>query len=452
VPQLNIFWDQLLQLIDEERVIPVIGRDLLVVLGDDGNPRTLYALLAKRLAEYLDLDGADLPEGNELNEVAYRYLACGGMVDDVYPALKIVAAQLDSVAIPEPLLQLASIKPFKLFVTTTFDSLLTRALNQTRFAGRPETRLAVYAPNEVQDLPRDFRIDSAPFVYYLLGKLSATPSYAVTQEDLVEFFHSLQDDSRRPPALFDQLVRQTLLILGCRFEDWVARFFMRMAQRQRLSVGAKTEYIAEGKTDDNLVIFLRHFSRGTKIYTGGGAVEFVRELHQRWTDRQHASDPAALSSEPAEMRAGAVFVSYASEDRRAAEKIKNALELAGMDVFFDRDDLQEGDQWDAKIRRNLRCCCLFMPVISHHCIVPSARRYVQREWNLAKLEAEMVSEADAFIFPIVIDDTKPDAPGIPQKFAAINWQVLPGGEVTEKFVDCVQLLYRKYQKSLAGSL
>ena len=93
----------------------------------------------------------DLPAGAELNEVACRYLSKGKPAQHIYAALKTVAAEAEALPIPEPLLQLASIRPIQLFVSTTFDSSLTRALNQKRFGGNANTRVFAHAPNEVQD-------------------------------------------------------------------------------------------------------------------------------------------------------------------------------------------------------------------------------------------------------------------------------------------------------------
>jgi len=47
-----IFWEILIQLIEEGQVIPVVGRDLLTV-GDAGGPKLLYPYLAEKLAASL---------------------------------------------------------------------------------------------------------------------------------------------------------------------------------------------------------------------------------------------------------------------------------------------------------------------------------------------------------------------------------------------------------------
>src|SRR5215469_12159235 len=113
-----IFWEILIQLIEEGQVIPVVGRDLLTV--DVGGPKLLYPYLAEKLAVSLAVSPDNLPDGEELNEVACRYITAGNRVEDIYPALKTVASRAEAaLKVPEPLLKLAAIRPLRLFVTTT---------------------------------------------------------------------------------------------------------------------------------------------------------------------------------------------------------------------------------------------------------------------------------------------------------------------------------------------
>jgi hypothetical protein len=63
---------------------------------------------------------------------------------------------------------------------------------------------------------------------------------------------------------------------------------------------------------------------------------------------------------------GAVFLSYAREDIDAARRIADALRSHGVEVWFDENELRGGDAWDAKIRRQINDCTLFVPVISRH--------------------------------------------------------------------------------------
>jgi hypothetical protein len=60
----------------------------------------------------------------------------------------------------------------------------------------------------------------------------------------------------------------------------------------------------------------------------------------------------------------AVFLSYASEDAEAAERIATALRAAGVEVWLDKSELRGGDAWDRQIRGQIRDCALFVPIIS----------------------------------------------------------------------------------------
>jgi hypothetical protein len=304
----------------------------------------------------------------------------------------------------------------------------------------------------MQDLPSALENIDGAVVYHMLGKLSATPAYAITQEDTLEFFHSLQSEARKPNLLFDELNAHSLLILGCGFDGWLTPLFMRMSKHQRLSAGGKTDYVADADlvTDKNLVAFLRSFSKATRMYRSGGAIEFVNELSDRWTALHPEGAPASTPATRAaiQSKTGAVFLSYASADALAVERIKEALEAVGIDVFYDREQLQPGNDWDAKLQRHISQCSLFLPIISQQTLTPD-RRYFRAEWNLALEEAKRASFSDdqAFLIPIVIDATSIDEPALPSKFRQVQWQALPGGEPTKTFVDRIQSLYRQYHKA-----
>jgi hypothetical protein len=47
---------------------------------------------------------------------------------------------------------------------------------------------------------------------------------------------------------------------------------------------------------------------------------------------------------------GAVFLSYASQDAEAAQKICDALRAAGIEAWFDKNELRGGDVWDRRLR------------------------------------------------------------------------------------------------------
>ena len=125
----------------------------------------------------------------------------------------------------------------------------------------------------------------------------------------------------------------------------------------------------------------------------------------------------------------AVFLSYASQDSEAAKKICDALRAAGVEVWFDADGgLEHGDEWDAKIRRQIKECVLFIPIISSN---TQAREegYFRIEWDMAAERARGIASGVAFILPVVIDDTRETDALVPDRFRTVQWTKLPGGNV-----------------------
>src|SRR5206468_9625231 len=95
---------------------------------------------------------------------------------------------------------------------------------------------------------------------------------------------------------------------------------------------------------------------------------------------------------------GAVFLSYAREDTDAARRIADALRAFGVEVWFDQSELRGGDAWDQKIRRQIKECALFMPVISGR---TQGRRegYFRLEWKLAVERTHLMLEGVPFLLP-----------------------------------------------------
>jgi TolB-like protein/Flp pilus assembly protein TadD len=136
---------------------------------------------------------------------------------------------------------------------------------------------------------------------------------------------------------------------------------------------------------------------------------------------------------------GAVFLSYASEDTAAAQRICVALRAASIEVWFDQSELRGGDAWDAAIRTQIKSCALFVPIISSHSRA-RIEGYFRLEWKLAVDRSHLMATERHFLVPVVIDDTKDADARVPDKFREIQWTRLPGGETTPEFVNRIRRL------------
>src|SRR6187551_189762 len=137
--------------------------------------------------------------------------------------------------------------------------------------------------------------------------------------------------------------------------------------------------------------------------------------------------------------ARAVFLSYARDDAAAARRIAEALRSAGLEVWFDENELRGGDTWDAKIRTQIDACALFVPVISTH-TQERTKGYFRLEWKLAVDQTHLLAAGVPFIAPVVIDDTREASAIVPPEFMKVQWSRLPGALPTPEFVAQVKRL------------
>jgi len=147
----------------------------------------------------------------------------------------------------------------------------------------------------------------------------------------------------------------------------------------------------------------------------------------------------AVSAEPAITPTGAVFLSYASQDAEAAQKICEALRAAGIEVWFDQSELRGGDVWDQKIRRQIHDCALFVPIISAN-TASRQEGYFRLEWDLADQRTHMIARDRAFIVPVCLDATPGAGTDVPESFHRVQWTRLPAGETPPAFAERVRRL------------
>jgi len=110
-----------------------------------------------------------------------------------------------------------------------------------------------------------------------------------------------------------------------------------------------------------------------------------------------------------------VFISYAREDAQMARMLYEDLKNAGLDCWFDEEDLLPGQNWRLEIPNALESC-------ERVCILLSSRSvektgYVQKEIKLALDTLDNFPSGQIYIIPIRLDECKPkDA-----KLQDIHW-------------------------------
>lgn len=275
---------------------------------------------------------------------------------------------------------------------------------------------------------------------------------------MVEYVHALQSAEYRPNRIFSELYERPLLLLGNSFPDWLTRMFLRMTRKNALDYREiPKQYLADDqlKSDPLLCFFLRNFTTNTEVVEDLGPVPFVSELSAKWLDRfgKDETTPAAAAGEPKPMPKNAVFISYcrtdatgrASRDLKMAMAIRDALEARKIDVWFDQRALEGGNDYESKIKRYIKTCSIFIPLISE---TTESRRegYFRKEWDWAvERLSYFTGSGSEFLFPVVLDKLSFSNAKIPEKFKPFHYVRLLDDAPDKEFLDRVEALYRAAQ-------
>lgn len=94
----------------------------------------------------------------------------------------------------------------------------------------------------------------------------------------------------------------------------------------------------------------------------------------------------------------AAFISHSHVDRTFARQAKEVLGRAGIDAFVAHDDLRTSEEWQRRIRDELRRCQLFVPLLS--------KSFLRSRWTLQEV-GFIAARPRVKIAPLSLDETIP---------------------------------------------
>lgn len=428
-------------------IVPVIGPELLQV-EIEGKKQSFRLWLATRLAEEMNLPADELEDKfHPVEEVMLRHYKINSP-NSVIPYQKInwlITQQ--KFAIPDALLKLTAIKDFRFFLTITWEPFLEEALkaswkissNQIRIlennlSKKPEdidkftSRDAKeqFDPSYIDKLYTD---EAPPTIYYLYGRPSRFKTFALSEDDVLEanlLFHS---SIYRPNELFHYLTERRLLLLGCNFPNWLARFFISMTNPDPKRPSPQPVFVSSDAAccrDQNLTDFL--IRRDAIVIDEGSVENFIDQLYHHWLEKNSQNkQPEAKEHHFTE---GSIFISYASEDQIEAEQLFREIKEMNIPVWLDKRELKPGDEWAAKIESNIRNCSIFIPMISAKSLNANSERYFRLEWEMA-MSMNTKSAKNLKIFPARIDQSSYNNELVPASFQKLHWLDVPHGNITD---------------------
>lgn len=430
-------WDELLQRIRLKKVIPVIGHGLYRI-EKEGKERLLYDYLAERIAEETGI--SSLPEGShKFSKAAFQFLKGNRNNLELTKFLNAVVKE-ETPAAANPLWKLARIKAFHIFINTAYDDFLADTIKSVR-AIPTETHSYTLREKKLNKLDNNLfdNLDEskATLVFNIYGNLKDRIDSAFTERDILETIVEFQKDMKAYPEnnLFQELKDSSLLFIGCGYDDWLFRFFIRTVANAPYSLPKdpyKSLFFADDCFDDQKALsrqlprFLKSYE--SQIFCPGGGKDFVDTLFEK-LEKELPEEIIPVTDFPA-----FAFISFHGANRAAAVRLAANLREDGIDVWLDEAKLEPGDQVDDTIAKAIARCPVFIPLVSQETKTLQAEtgvlKYHVREWEWA-LGSNNAGNNPRHIIPVNIDGSG----WTYDKFAGLFYVTVIGGARVDGYDD-----------------
>jgi hypothetical protein len=151
------------------------------------------------------------------------------------------------------------------------------------------------------------------------------------------------------------------------------------------------------------------------------------------------------------MPPGSIFISYASEDRAPVLRLAADLQAAGLPVWLDREQLDWGSDYTARIQLAIGQCALFVPVLS--ATAQQRTGFFRKEWAWAcERNLDFTGTSLTFICPVVIDGAAVLASNeIPPTFKAVQTATAPDGILQDRHRAAIVSAFDAMRTRLRGA-
>lgn len=418
-------WDELLDFIAEKKLTPVLGKEMYTYReGDQLIPLDNY--LSKKLFELQKI--TDRHPSSLTEAVNYLEIEKKVKTMDILRKLKSIVKDID---FDLPVLsEFLGIKELNFFINTAvYNNVLEKKIFESR---RQKPNAASFSINEpFSDCP-DIEKLSEPFVFNVFGSLLNNVDPALSEEDMLEYTGYFKEKMSGATNIVSALKNKNLLFLGCTFPDWMVRFALRLLSNEPLHEWGSKRTIIVVNDPSDLRQEQNDFLKNYDVITyEGSTAEFVHELNSQWKQRN-----------PGDGKIKSIFLSYTRADMQAVENMKKGIEqLGNITCWYDKRELEPGDDWREKIVVNIRKADLFMPLISQNSL-EHEDGYVQKEWMQGTNEwifRNADKKADKYLVPVVIDESKLYSDKISKHFdSKINIAKVPLGNPGQEFLDDIK--------------
>lgn len=423
-------WDELLDMISDRVLTPVLGKEMYQ-FSDKGELHSIDSHVSKLLFEQNKITGQ---EATSLTQaVDFLEYEKNQKTMEVIRKLKSIMKEMSTADFPL-LNEFLKIKDLGYFVNTAvYNHVLEEKIEKSRDKKVESINFSL-RDGPVKDSVDPEKIIE-PFVFNVFGSLLNTIDPALTEEDMLEYIGFFKEKISGATNIVNALKNKNLLFLGCEFPEWMMRFSLRLLSSEPMHEwgNSRSIYIINNKSEyrENLYKAMKNYNI---ITYEGNTYEFIQELTKRWKQKNPNAEKNKI-----------VFLSYTRADTEAVENIKKGIEQIGnITCWYDKRELEPGDDWREKIVVNIRKADLFIPLISVNSL-EHQDGYVQKEWSQGVNEwvfRNHDKKDGKYLIPVVIDDSRLYSEKITSFFdSKINiTKVVQGNPDTEFLNDIKKIL------------
>ncbi len=181
--------------------------------------------------------------------------------------------------------------PLPVYITTTYDDLMVRALKSRN--KEPVQEICRWDEYLIRRKPTSLNFDPAPekpLVYHLHGYYETPESLVLTEDDYLDFLVAISKDEKLLPLRIQEAFGGTsLLLLGYKVTDWDFRVlcrildeYIRRSGRKHISVQLVPGNVPDNQRENVQKYLDRYFETLRIQVYWHDCREFARELKTRW--------------------------------------------------------------------------------------------------------------------------------------------------------------------------
>lgn len=418
-------WQQLLNEINNENVIPVIGPDLLVVpklikeiIGNDEFVRSenLHQQLISFIANSTGVTSHPRTFSQLVYDENYKKMVRNNP-NQIYLLIYQMLSNIKQIKEIDDkpsqlLIDLLGTKKFPFVITTSFTPIVENVMedlfgkvNVLNFNSNPQES-SQEKGGDIKGL-NDLK---QPTVYYMFGKFcNMADRFVVTDSDMMKFCSKWIKGEGVPKNLTEALKKKYLLILGNNYSDWLFRFVWYGLRSTTNEM--KSDIVVNDRAEDSFKEFLERL----ETFFQEDPSKVIKSIKDDMEARSIASTLRTTYETD-------VFISYSRSDKTIAEKLKKKLESVDLKVWFDDGSIKKAEDWEPAIESGIKNTRLFLPLLTKNVeqesIIPHEYR---TEWNIASTLASKMG-GRTFIVPFVENgfDFYNQLTRIPKEFSKKN--------------------------------